>query len=177
VDLDALVQTILASRADHWQNVDAGGNTYLDSFSEGMRWTKEGEEIRWLEHDGHHTRVVCKPNVAIGMAWGMDREGGDGSFFEDWVEHFPDPAASAAWLDLLYNGQPVDRRLYVVVDGGRCKIPLPEQIFRGDLTSHEVRRFIPYPDYKLLALVNELSSGFDYEDYLDRSGLDVSRDP
>ena len=47
------------------------------------------------------------------------------------MARFADERAWAAWLDLLNNGQAVDRRLYVVVDGGRCKLPLPEQIFAG----------------------------------------------
>lgn len=78
---------------------------------------------------------------------------------------------------MLYNGQPVDRRLYVIVDGGRCKIPLPEQIFQKDFRSPEVRRYIAFEDYRLLALVNDLSNGFEYERYLDQTGLDVAREP
>jgi hypothetical protein len=110
MQLADLLDTIIASRADQWRNVDTGGNTYLDSFGQVGSW-KDGEEVHWLEHDSHHTRVIYEPDIAIGMAWGMRREIGDGGFVEDWVERFPDPEASAAWLDLLYNGQPVNRRL------------------------------------------------------------------
>jgi hypothetical protein len=173
--LEELQQTILGSSPADWHPVDAGGPTLLDAFSQAKRWDG-GVEVNWLEHTYHHTRVVYKPNVEIGMAWGMPRDLDDTPFHEDWVEHFPDERATAAWLDLLHGGEPVDRRLYVVVDGGRCKIPLPGQIFARDLQSREVRRFISNEEYRLLKLVNELDNGYDYEGYLDRTGLDVNRD-
>lgn len=173
--LDDLRKAVIATQADDWHRVDDGGVTYLDTFGEVTSWRGD-DEVHWLEHDRHHSRVVLKSDVAIGMAWGLDRQG-DSSFWEDWVERYPDGKATAAWLDLLYHGQPVDRRFYVVVDGGRCKIPLPEQIFRGDVSAHEVRRWISYDDYRLFAIVNGIDSGYDYESYLDRSGLDVSREP
>jgi hypothetical protein len=133
-------------------------------------------EVHWLDHTRHHSRYVFKPNIAIGMAWGMPREPGEG-FHEDWVTRFPDEKAHAAWLDLLYHGQPVDRRMYVGVDGDRCKIPLPEQTFADDPMGREVRRWIPYEPYRLFAIVNALESSRDYERYLDQTGLDVSREP
>jgi hypothetical protein len=173
--LEELQQTILASSADDWRRVDAGGPTFFDAFDQTTSWD-DGVERTWLEHTFHHSRVVYSPNIQIGMAWGMPRDSGDSGFYEDWVERFPDEHASAAWLDLLLNGQPVDRRLYVVVDGGRCKIPLPGQIFHGDLRAHEVRRWISNGDYRLFKLINEIDNGVDYEGYLDRSGLDVGRD-
>jgi hypothetical protein len=109
------------------------------------------------------------------MAWGLEREIGDGTFQEDWLERFADPRASAAWLDLLYHGQLVDRRLYVVVDGGRCKLPLPEQIFApGFEWPREKRFWLPEEDYRLLRLVNEIGGGQDYDRYLQQAGFDVA---
>jgi hypothetical protein len=163
-ETEDFLRAVIGSRAEDWHRVDGGGNTYLDSFV-AVTARHDDEEVHWLEHDGHHRRVVFKPNIAIGMAWGIKREP-DERFDEEWVRKFPDEnaGARAAWLDLLYNGQPVDRRLYVGVDGGRCKISLPGQTFRGDMSAHEVRRWISYGDYRRFAIVPALEGDYDYGD-------------
>jgi hypothetical protein len=172
--LDDLLATITASQREQWHRVDDGSVTFLDRFSQVSAWP-QGEERVWLEHSSHHSRVVYTPDVAIGMAWGLQRDPDDTTFREDWLERFADPKAWAAWLDVLYNGQPVDRRLYVVVDGGRCKLPLPEQIFaKGIDWPREKRLWVPEVDAKLLRLVNEIDNGREYDRYLNQAGFDVA---
>jgi hypothetical protein len=166
---------VIGSNPDDWHAVE-GGHTYLDAFSAETSFVDD-QESRWLGHSQHHGRAVFKPDISIGMAWGMPRDRDGQRFFEDWIARFADETAYAAWLDLLYHGQPVHRYLYIVVDGGRCKIPLPEQTFSGDLNPHEVRRWIGYDAYRLFSVLNALDSSHDYEAYLDRSGLDVNRTP
>lgn len=173
--LDDLLTTITGSEPEQWHRVDSGWVTYMDRFSQVSSW-HEGEERVWLEHTSHHSRAVYKPDIAIGMAWGLRRDPDDQGFHEDWLERFADPNAWAAWLDVLYHGQPVDRRLYVVVDGGRCSLPLPEQMFadNGLDWPREKRLWVPEVDVKLFRLVNELSSGWDFDRYLNQAGFDVA---
>lgn len=174
VQLSEIVGRVTGSRPEDWHRVDAGNVTYLDRLEHG--WTYEnGVKQSFIEVESHHSRVVMKDDVQIGMAWGVRRDPDGERFHEDWTERFADEQASAAWLDLLYNGQLVDRRMYVVVDGGRCKLPLPEQIFAEGfgVGPREKRLWVRREDALIMGLINALDSGYDYARYLSQAGFDV----
>jgi hypothetical protein len=53
------------------------------------------------------------------------------------VQKFPDPHASGSYLDIFFNHALVYRALYVSVDGGNIKLPLPNndqdlEVGKGD---------------------------------------------
>lgn len=79
----------------------------------------------------HHSTAAYIPDVSITLAWGMVwRE----NFKEPWVERFPDHQASGEWLDVFFNNALVFRTSYVLVDGGRTLLPLPQ--YTRDNTLH-----------------------------------------
>jgi hypothetical protein len=46
-------------------------------------------------------------------------------------------AKHSEFIDVLYHGNPVDRHVRVVVDGGRAALPSPEPIVEGEFPNTE----------------------------------------
>jgi hypothetical protein len=170
--LEEFRSVVTSSEAEDWHRMQ-GWETYLYKLGNVTEYDN-GQRLEIVDVESHHSRAVYQPDIAIGIAWGLPHQGGE-RFHEDWTERFADEKASAGWLDLLYHGQPVDRRLYVLVDGARCKLPLPEQIFAAGfgVGPREKRLWVTRRDYELVRLVNELDSGVDYDRYLRQAGFDV----
>ncbi len=53
------------------------------------------------------------------------------NFVEEWSEKFPDPHASSLYVELWYNSTILKRSTFVLVDGARYMVPLPEPISEG----------------------------------------------
>jgi hypothetical protein len=53
------------------------------------------------------------------------------NFVEEWSEKFPDPHASSLYVELWYNSTILKRSIFVLVDGARYMVPLPEPISEG----------------------------------------------
>jgi hypothetical protein len=118
--LDDIYALILGSQPDEWNRVDRGSPTFLYGL------VYDGE------HQGlHDARAVYKLNVAVGIAWGLKA---NENYRADWIEKFADSEnAWSEYIDILYNGNPVDRKVRVVVDGGRAALPPPAPIIEGEL--------------------------------------------
>jgi hypothetical protein len=163
--LDEIRAQITASTASGWQPLS--GPVYLPTFVQ----VSHGENV-WLEHNSHHSRAVLRDDVAIGLAWGLTV---NESFEEDWSSRFPDPKASSDWLEVLYNGQPVDRELIVHVDG-RCYVPMPEQVFddvHADRPQVVGLRITQWQQH-VVGIAQALGgAGYDYGDYVRRCGFQV----
>jgi hypothetical protein len=124
--LEELRRLIAESDRGDWNVIDCfgkAGPSYLAS--------------PWLavDHDAygdreHHARAAFRQDVAVGLAWGMvanDR------YEAEWLEGFSNKRAHSAIADILYNGMLVAREYYLVVDGGRAKLPLPREDEGGQL--------------------------------------------
>ncbi|MDO3312654.1 hypothetical protein [Mycobacteroides abscessus] len=84
-------------------------------------WTKV-ENV--TTEDGHRQLYVFHEDAAISLAWGKDYLDGE-PWTEAWSESggFPDKKIHGHWLDIRYNGVPIQRDLVLSVDGGRCVLP------------------------------------------------------
>ncbi len=49
-------------------------------------------------------------------------------FSEEWSKKFPDPNASSIYVELRYNNTILKRSIFVLVDGARYFVPLPQRI-------------------------------------------------
>jgi hypothetical protein len=136
--LDEIKRLIIESTADNWNVVAVD------------------------ERDDHQRIAVYKADLSVAIAWGLQHLA---DFQEGWVAEFDDPHASSEFVDVLYNGVPVDRELRVIVDGGRAGLPVPKP---GD----DARSVERWP-YELLRVVQEMSGGWDYDDYVRRARLTV----
>ena len=117
---------------------------------------------------GAHTmRAAYRPDVSIALAWGLMAHE---EYHEAWTERFAHEQTSSHFIDFFYQGALVERGLYVWVDGGRCKLPIPQR----DLA--EARRpglWITRWQHDFFALLNALEGATDFDVYLRDAGFEV----
>ena len=121
--LDELRRKIVESVEGDWIVMSLeDGPIDLDSFTK-IRSPAVSEAQRRLERDSLRSRATYKPNVKVGLVWGLaDRS--DPVILES--AKFVDPRGWTTLLGVLWNGTLVDRYLGVVVDGGRAVLPFPK---------------------------------------------------
>jgi hypothetical protein len=84
-------------------------------------------------------------------------------FSEAWAHKFPDRSAQAVKFTISYGTTQIKDVWAVNVDGGRCYIPFPKS---ADILT------ISQWQYALGKVIN-VGSSYDYDDYLQRSGIKV----
>lgn len=107
--LDAVIQEIINSYADDW-SIFEWGPFYRNHFE--------------VELDAHGSLFALRTNVSISIACGAYK---DRSWEEEWHKVFPDPKASARYVDILWNAAPIHREIGISVDGARCLLPMPRK--------------------------------------------------
>jgi hypothetical protein len=116
----------------------------------------------WI-YDDDLGLYIYKNNITISIE--SDRNDlDDREFYEDWVEKFPDPKGYRARFFLKYNGNIVESFYTVAVDGYRMLIPYPKSIKNMIITNKQ---------YKIGRIINIPYSGYGFEDYLKRAGIDI----
>ena len=126
------------------------------------------DQRKEVELVGHHSRAVYRPDVGLGLAWGLKSQD---SFSEPWTDVFPDKKASGQYVDVLWNGMLVDRFEHVVVDGGRSSLPLPDrEIVNGTLVGYCLKNR-PHRVARLLAGIKGKTAVKTFDEYVQRSGL------
>ncbi len=94
--------------------------------------TFSGDAGNWrLDVTSHSLTAALRSNLSITIAWGITA---NDDFKEDWANSFPDAHATSHYVDFFFNGALVYRALYLTVDGGRAKLPLPESDHQGRFT-------------------------------------------
>jgi hypothetical protein len=114
----ASIQAMVAnSDPEDWAQLEPGP-TYLYQL-----WTVSDRDGTHLEPAEHITRAVYRSNVELGLAWGLVRDTPSEAKFP-WTGVFPDAKHDRlVFVDILWNGAPVDRLVVAVVDGGRAVLP------------------------------------------------------
>src|SRR5215212_9398292 len=96
--LDELRRLLIQSDRGDWNVISCFG---APSF---LPWSPDGD------FNEHHTRAAYRPNISIGLAWGIvDNE----NFHADRVQEFDEPLerhAPSLFADVLYNGMLVLRQ-------------------------------------------------------------------
>lgn len=157
--LEELIQIISESSSEDWNVMEY--NTLLSNV------TTDDNNVVYADY--HTNRAAYRPNVSIGLAWGLNH---NTDFHEQWANCHPDINASSHYLDTFYNGMLVERIIYVVIDGGRSYMPLPHREMNEN---HETTGwYIIREEYEFFQLFNSLQS-FDtqYNSYLRSSGIEV----
>lgn len=161
--LEELRRLIAHSDRGDWNVISCFGRPFF------LPWRPGGE------FNEHHARAAYRPNLAVGIAWGItDNE----DFHEDWSEKFPVQRAYSCIADLFYNGMLVDRETYVVVDGGRACLPIPtdRETLVVSRWRHDFVKLLDefgyYPGVRR-GVGDQSPSQFD--DYFRRAGFSVAR--
>ncbi len=166
--LEELLTLILNSSEDDWNDIGCwgygSGPSYKDKFT--FYEIYEGES-NILKVDSHSNVLVYKSNISITMAYGLVS---NEDFVSPWANQFPDPKASSDFIDIFYNNALVFRETYLVVDGGRCKLPIPSYNSKQEL-------IVSRDYYNFIKLLQRITSGshsddnFDY--YFGQTGIKV----
>lgn len=167
--LDEIRSTIQRSTAVDWE-VLLAGPTYLDAFA-----MVSGPQPWHVEHEEHTERAVYRPDVALGLAWGLPAMSRDTALRFAWSEQFPDSTVYLDFVDVLWNGMLVDRRQVAVIDGGRGTLPQarPLVVETGQTWPEVVGETATVYDVHVARLVHQLRGAHhgDFEDYLGRAGI------
>ena len=121
--LRELLHTIISSSRSDWNTIVCWGTHSGPSYRDQFEFYQiyEGQH-NVLHSDSHGMVASYKPDLSITMAWGLTA---NRNFDETWATNFPDPNASSHHVDVFFNNALVYRDLFVSVDGGRAKLPLP----------------------------------------------------
>jgi hypothetical protein len=161
VGLEELLRKIVDSDRGDW-NIISCLNT--PSY---LPWSPDGE------FNEHLARAAYRPDVAIGLAWGIAV---NDNYQEDWANDFTDPHAESILVDIFYNGMLVARETLVYVDGSRALLPIPYD-HEKLLVRHRDRAFARLLDD--LSLEHGVGGGVgdrsrsEFDDYFRRAGLVV----
>ena len=164
---DDIGRILEESGPDDWHMVPARAE--WDSFIWTLTITTYSADHRQeFELVGHHSRAVYRPDVGLGLAWGLESQD---SFSEPRTDVFPDKKASGQYVEVLWNGMLVDRFEQVVVHGGRSSLPLPDrEIVNGTLVGYWLKKR-PHRVARLVAGIKGNMALKTFDEYVQRSGL------
>ncbi len=156
---------ITATKESDWSKISCwgAGPSYLNRFDVSeAAGTGQSCRAQNLEIDSHSEYMSLKKNLLVSVAWGLTE---DDNFKEDWANKFPDHHAKSEFIDFFYSGVLVYRDIYVLADGGRYIIPLPDQKNNGS------KLVITKPRYEFFKLLN--TNVDNYDSCLNRAGIEV----
>jgi hypothetical protein len=159
---------IAKTNRDDWNIITCWGWSAGPSFLDRTPVLITGESnFPDIEIESHGMRASLKPDLSIGIAWGLCS---NPDFKEPWANQFPDPSASSEFIDFFYNGNLVFRDIYVSVDAGRCRLPLPEREF--DSKTNKVLKYTVSRDrYEFFKMFDGLEQISDFDRYFKQAGF------
>jgi hypothetical protein len=134
MNLTLLMSIVVSSEKKDWHHIPCWGYGGPPSSREHL--------VSIADYDGnscdlaHSNLLVYIPDISISLAFGlawMD------DFKEEWTNRFPDRKACGCYVDVFSHGALVFRDAYVVVDGGRTKLPLPPACDKLDVPRDHAR--------------------------------------
>lgn len=162
--LNNLIKTVLSSNDHDWNKLNCWGAFSGPSFKYNFNF--ENTDSSLFKVDSHDTILVYKEDVSITIGYGLSS---NNDFKADWANKFPDPRASSHFIDIFYNNSLAFRDLFLMVDGGRCKLPIPNP-FNGKL--------IVGKDYfEFVRKIDKISKGHDnnleFDYYFEQTGIEI----
>lgn len=157
MNLPDLLELCAKSSRSDW-NLVGPGATYLNYF--GV--SGAGDERSVLGQTEHAFRAVYIPDIDIAFAYGLNKSEAFGSpepFDEEWTRVGADSRPGhRSTVDFLYRGQVVNREDYVLIDGMRCSLPIPQR--RDD--EWTITRW----QYDFFKLLDGLEGASDFDMYI-----------
>jgi hypothetical protein len=156
-----ILRIFTKSDPDDWNVITCWGAGSGPSYLT-RQYAGDGQELGFM--DDHGMRASYKPDIAIGLAWGMQSHD---TYHADWVSMFK--SASSSIADLFYNGMLVAREHYVVVDDGGGFLPRPD-------AASEDGRVVPTVRYDFIRLLDNLElRTSEFDRYFGQAGLSVAQ--
>ena len=161
--LDQLLKAIISSSKDSWHTITCWGTGSGPSYRSQLEERGNPDGATGSDHlvaSSHRVVASYKPDLAISMAFGITA---NTNFQEEWANIFHNPKASTHHGDVFFNGALVYRDSYVLVDGGKAKLPMPKR-----------RMLVPKGYYYFVRLLDNLGGyASRYESYFNKSDLQV----
>lgn len=125
---------------------------------------------------GHEVRASYKPDIAVGIAWGLrrDKTRRENDFYESWLDNFEEKNTSAAFVDLFYSGQLVERWLYVSVDDD-VVLPVPTKEYddpkslHANVTGYSITEW----ENDFFRLLNRMEGRLEFDRHIQRAGFKI----
>ena len=174
---DELIQIIRGSEQADWETIICwgwgSGPSYLN---QPIIWTSG--DTWGLEVKSHAIRAVYKPDLSLGIAWGLEHGDGEPLNF-DWAK-FPDTQVRASFADVIWNGMLVHREQALSVDGGRAILPWPRPwgtTEPGGHTPIQVGNQVTETEVALARLVHGFEHApAEFDNYFERAGFVIDPD-
>lgn len=169
--LNELLNIILESKPGQWNGISCwgygSGPSYKDKFDFHEAYNAHENVLKVESHDNI---CVFKDDIDITMAYGLTS---NEDYKAEWANQFPNPKACSNILDIFYRGSLVFRESYLVVDGGRCELPIPSYGKNGELiVAKDYYNFI-----KLFEkIVNGTTNDINFNSYFDQTGIKIVED-
>lgn len=166
--LSELLEIILKSNPQQWNHISCWGYGSGPSYKNDFTFYNVFErKSNVLNVKSHSSICIYKENIDITIGYGIVS---NEDFKESWANQFPDPKAYSKIVDIFYRNSLVFRETYLVVDGGRCELPIPSYGQNGELVvSRDYYNFI-----KLLEkLANGSSSDDNFNYYFNQTGIKI----
>lgn len=169
--LDELLNRILESEPEQWNRISCWGYGSGPSYKDKLDFYEvyNGQE-NVLHLESHSDLCILKEDIDITMAYGISS---NEDFKAEWANKFQDPSANSKILDIFYRGSLVFRETYLVVDGGRCELPIPSYGENQEL-------IVARGYYNFIKLFEKIANGstndnnFDY--YFNQTGIKIVED-
>jgi len=167
---EQVLETVASSEVENWWTDSCWGANSGPSYRDHFESWELYEGVKHILKVKSHSNVATyKPDVSITIAWGLESLD---NFREEWANKFPNPRASSSFIDIFYNGALVFRDIYVEVDGGRARLPLPT-IKWDDKQKKITELTVPLRRYRLIGLVDSLDHVSQYDSYFQQAGFKV----
>lgn len=143
MDLRSIRQKIIDSAPDDWNKIICWGPGSGPTFRYGLS-SERGDNGIQTEAKGHAVIAVLIEDVDISIGWGYDpdetlwSETRPPFDFSNFLPDFPDKRVSRMYADVFYRGSLVDRKLFVVADGGRHYVPIPRTVYPDKKSSRDL---------------------------------------
>lgn len=161
--LETLMEKVIHSHREEWHKITCWGANSAPSYHNRLTFyeTWESNYHGVLDAEDHSNVAVYMPDVSITLAFGLHHLD---DFKEQWANKFPDSHASSSYVDVFYNNALVFRDVYVSVDGGRAKLPLPTRKF-DDANKKVIALEVPRPRHDFIRLVDHFEGKSDFDRY------------
>ena len=166
MNYDEFINIIINSSVEDWNIISCWGYGSGPSYKSKLEFYEIWDGVKGvLKEDSHGMYAVYRGNIAISLAFGITV---NEDFKEDWANSFPDPHASSHIVDLFFSNTLVERITYVVVDGGRAKLPIPKSV--KDLHVNKV-------EHGIVKLIDSMESGVsNFTEYFNMAKLQIISD-
>lgn len=170
MDLEQYEKQIAGTTKDDWTIIACWGFGSGPSYLERATFGVSGKgQVTTAEIDSHAVRASLKKDLAIWIAWGFPS---NPDFKESWANQFDDPQANSGFVDFFYSGVLVFRDLFVSVDGGRCRLPLPDREFEPK--THKIKRYtVPREKHAFFRMLDDFEQISHFDEYFDRAGFQI----